>query len=311
MSEAQFVEVQDQLINLVDKGNLNEIHSLINKAQIEFPEKLDKTILWEASFYSIQGKQTEAIAAFLRALNEGVWWNPNTLIRDPDLKSLQNLEEFKLIVKKCEDLLESSGHNSKSKLFIFGNQKAEIGIFSLHWKGSNVRDYSSYWLENKMLQDYLFGFPQSSQVYGYNSYCWDNQDIAFKEIEKTYMDFKEGYNIKRCILAGASQGGKLSIELSLNKKLLGINGFIAVIPAIEDTSSIEKLLKEKSKLNLRGCIITGDKDPFYNKTLELMPILEALGIKSKLIVKEGLGHFFPNDFRDLLAEAVEYVLQPY
>ncbi|WP_234447527.1 hypothetical protein [Viridibacillus soli] len=91
---------------------------------------------------------------------------------------------------------------------------------------------------------------------------------------------------------------------------MGTKGFIAVIPAIQDVSSIECLLKENRVTNLKGCIITGDKDPFYNKTLELMPILEAYDIQCKLIVKEGLGHFFPSDLTALLKEAVEYISQP-
>jgi hypothetical protein len=87
---------------------------------------------------------TEAIAALLRVLNKGVWWNPNILIRDPDLKSLQNLEEFKLIVKKCEDLFESSGQNSKSKLFIYGNQKADVGYYIGFMRFLNTMKFSKH-----------------------------------------------------------------------------------------------------------------------------------------------------------------------
>lgn len=309
MSEPKFVELQNDLFCLFEKGNFRDVDTFINKIQEEFPEKLDKTSFWKACLYAIQGKNEDAIAALEVGLSNGVWWNPQTLTCDPDLKNLQKIEEFKVIVKKCEVVLDSSRQNSKKQFITYGNQKSDTGIVSLHWKGSNAKDFSSYWIKNNMFEDYLFGFPQSSQVYGYNSYCWDNQEVAFKEVELAYREFK-GLTMKQCILAGASQGGNLSIEMSLSNNLLGIKGFIAVIPAIQDVSLIHNLLSENGVSNLRGCIITGDKDPFYKKTLELVPIFEQYGLQCKWMIKEGLGHFFPSDFPKILTEAIEYILEP-
>ncbi|WP_234447528.1 hypothetical protein [Viridibacillus soli] len=104
MSEVKFVELQKELFYLFEKRNFEDAYSLINKAQIEFPERLEKTIYWKACVYSIQEQQENAVAVLDEGLKQGVWWNPHTLTRDPDLNRLQNLEEFKYIVKKCEDI---------------------------------------------------------------------------------------------------------------------------------------------------------------------------------------------------------------
>lgn len=308
MSEARFVELQNELFSLFKEGKFDNLHSLINKVQVEFPERMDKTSFWKACVYSVQGEQENAVVALEEGLSKGGWWNPDRLTREPDLAGLQHLDQFRLIVKKCEDLLESNRLCSKSQLFTYGNTKSDIGIFSLHWRGSNVQDFAPLWLDECRSKDYLFGFPQSSQIYGYNAYCWDNKDTACEEIVKAFKEFKEKYNTKHEILAGASQGGRLSIELSLNNHLAGVRGFIAVIPAIQDVSSIEGLIKANRSTNLKGCIITGDKDPSYHKVLELMEIFDTNDIPCRLIVEEGLGHYFPNDFTDLLAQAVDYIL---
>ncbi|WP_441294180.1 TPR end-of-group domain-containing protein [Bacillus sp. FJAT-27225] len=287
-------------------GKYEEAHTLIEKAQKEFPKRLDKTIFWEACIYSIQGNQENAIAVLKEGIQKGVWWNPLALTRDPDLNNLQNNKEFQVIVNECKDIFDSYKGMSSPKLFTYGNDKSNSGLFSLHWRGSNVKDFAPYWFDNNLLNDYLFGFPQSSQVFGYNAYCWDKQDIAVEEIITSYRDFKEKFNTKQDIIAGASQGGKLAIELSLNGNILGTKGFIAVIPAIQDLASLEGLLV-RSENKIKGCIITGDKDFFYTKTVELAKLLGENDFQCKLMVKEGLGHFFPSDFTDLLKEAVDFI----
>lgn len=306
MSETKFVELQKELFSLFELGKYNEIHALIERAQVEFPERLNKTIFWRACVYSRQGNEENAIAVLKEGLKKGIWWNPLTLIRDQDLNNLQNIEEFKMIVNECKEILENHKYISHPQLFTYGNEKSNTGLFSLHWRGSNVKDFAPYWFDNGLLDDFLFAFPQSSQVFGYNAYCWDNQNIAVEEISASFSDFKEKYNTDQDIIAGASQGGKLAIEFSLNGNILGTKGFIAVIPAIQDVASLVSLLMGNGN-KIKGCIITGDKDPFYNKTVELVKLFEENNVQCKLMVKEDLGHFFPADFTDLLREAIEFI----
>lgn len=307
MSESKFVELQKEIFHLFEQEKYNKVHSLIEKVQEEFPERLDKTIFWKACVYSKQGNPQKAIAVLEEGLNKGIWWNPLTLIYDEDLRNLQNIEKFKMIVNRCQEILNNLKRTSKPQLFIYGNDKSNTGIFSLHWRGSNVKDFAPYWFDNELLDQFLFGFPQSSQIFGYNAYCWDNKDIAVEEITTLFKRFKEKYNSKQEIIAGASQGGRLAIELSLYGNILETKGFIAVIPSIQDVTALENLLVG-NKSTIKGCIITGDQDPFYNKTVELVKIFEKNNLQCKFIVKEGLGHFFPADFTDLLRYAIEFIL---
>lgn len=309
MSEREFVERQKELFSLFGKGNMNDASSLIGKIKAEFPKRLDKIIFWEACVLSNQGKADEAIAALQEGLKEGIWWNPYILTADKDLQNLQTHHEFKKIVLKCEEILNSQQKGTAAELFIYGHPQSEIGIFSMHARGTNVKDFAPYWLSEKGETSYLLGFPQSSQIFGCNAYCWDDQGSAINDIKQAFKTFREKYPTKSAIIGGASQGGKLSIELCLGSTLPEIKGFIAVMPAVKDAAAIETLLEETNHSDLRGCIIIGDQDPFYKNNLQLIQILEANHIDCKLIVKDGLNHFFPEDFPQLLSEAVEFILR--
>ena len=309
MNATDFIDFQKELFHLFGKGNYDEVHSLVLRAQNDFPERKEKIYFWKACAYSMQGKDDEAITALEEGLQMGAWWNPTTLTRDPDLMNLQSLPKFISVVKQCENILVNHQLVSTPKLFTYGNHQSDIGLLSLHWRGSNVEDFAPYWLDRNQTSDFHIGFLQSSQVHGYNGYCWDDEELADKEIKTAFDEFKATHHASKHILTGASQGGKYAIEGCLKGKLDDLKGFIAVIPAIQNVEAIESLLKENKNTNLRGCIITGDQDSFYEQTVALKPIFEKYNFPCKLIVVEGLGHFFPNNFPELLTEAVNYLLE--
>lgn len=308
MSERKFVARQKELFSLFAKGNMKDALLLVQRIKTEFPERLDKIFFWEACVYATERNDEEAVAALKEGLKKGIWWNPAILTADPDLQHIQAHNEFKEIVETCEDIFYSQKKGASPELFIYGDSRSDIGLFSIHARGTNVKDSAPYWLNETGEDPYLLGFPQSSQIFGYNAYCWDDEETAINELEQAYKEFKGHFQPKSIIAGGASQGGKLSIEFSLRNAPQDIKGFIAVMPAIKDVAVLEALLKEKNHANLKGYIIIGDQDPFYKNTLELIRLLEANHVDCKLIVKEGLGHFFPEDFSALLPEAVEFIL---
>lgn len=313
MSVLRFVELQKHITHKFEENKLDEVHQLIDKAIAQYPEAIDKTSYWKASVYAKQGKKEQALSTLINVLERGIWWNPQALTNNPDLMSLQSEKDFNEIMEKCKEELCKHNQKSKSKLTVMGNPNADIGLFSIHWRASTIKDYAPYWLDKETEESYFLGFPQSSQVYGYNSYSWDNGKIALKDLTDTMNEYKLLGKTNQCILTGASQGGKLSIELSLQNYFTNTNGFIAVIPAIKETASIEEMIKTNLKTikekSLKGCIITGNKDPFYQKTIELKPMFESYQIPCKWFVIEGLAHYFPNHFLDLVHEGIHFVKQ--
>lgn len=304
MIKRTFFELQNQVFNAFKRNEMDEVHKLIDETEIEFPERMEKYCFWRACISAKNGETEKAISILREALSNGVWWNPNTLTRDPDLSSLQDLPDFQIIMNECQTILENQPYKGKSIFVTYGNVQANTGIVSTHWRGSNVEDFAPFWLERN---DYLIAFPQSTQPYGFNSYCWDDHEKAIIEVKDSLNKFNEQFEVDHLIIAGASQGGKLSIELAFSEHS-NVKGFIAVVPSIQDVAAIESLIEHTKKTNIKGCIITGDLDPFYEKTMELQKVFERQGIECKFLVTEGLGHFFPDNFSEQLKEAVEFII---
>ncbi len=311
MVESDFFEQQKIVFSLFEQNKLNEAITVIEQIQKDFPDRLEKTSYWKACIYSLMNNKEDAIDVLAKALDQGIWWNPHLLINDPDFKGMQEFEEYQLIIEKCKQISEREIKSAKVELVTYGDSTAYVAIFSLHMRSMNVKDFSQFWVDQKVLNKYFLAFPQSSQVFGYNSFCWDEQEITKKDILECYQLLLKKYDLKdkKLILAGASQGGKVALEQYLEGFLPDVSGFILVVPSISKLETIENLLKQNKRKNLRGCIITGDQDHFYNNVLELIPILENNGVDCHLIVKEGLGHFFPDDFSNLVQEAVEFILR--
>lgn len=308
-SNYRFTKIQQKAVNLVQEENFTEAALLLEKAKEQFPGKLDRLGHWKAGIYMLQGNNDKAISELFEVLDRGLWWNPELLTNDTELQPLKEKVEFQKVLELCNEKYEAEKKNAKVSLQVVGNPQANTSIFALHWKGSNAKDFTEQWSESAILSKYLLGFPQSSQLFSYECYSWDNQDVAEKDVTDTFNQFKRKYDLaaKENIIAGASQGGKTAIELSFKNNLAKFNGFIAIVPSFENTEEIEEILELNCEINIRGCVITGDKDPFYDKTLKAVDILRENGVPCKLIVKEGMGHSLPDDLTNQLIEAVEYI----
>jgi len=308
ITELEFAAQQKRLFSLYEKGNIEEILSFVQHLERDFPEKTENTSYWKASLYLTLHNSGEAIDTLSNALNKGLWWNPQLLSNDPSFRSLQENKEFKNIINECQKIYDDKKIKTKSHLSYYGKNNSNIGIFALHWGGSNVKEFAPFWCDEDILNNYFMGFPQSSQLYSHNAFDWRNREIAIKDITTEFNKFKKKFHSNKLILAGASQGGALAIELSLQQNIKN-NGFIAIAPEISDISSVNKILSEQNNISIKGCIIISDNNPFFNNAYELVQVLKNHGVQCKLISNKEKGPFFPENFPTLLPELVDYINQ--
>ncbi|MDQ0481846.1 alpha/beta hydrolase [Guptibacillus hwajinpoensis] len=303
-----FANLQKHVIELVQEKRSDEALAIMEDAKKDFPNKIDRLGHWKANLYSIEGKKEEALAELNEVLANGLWWNPELLTSDPELDILKDTTEFKNIVNTCQSIFEKEKEAAQTEWNVLGNPLSDTVIFPLHWKGSNVVDFSIQWSEEKLVSNYLLGIPQSSQLFSYACYSWDDIDIASNDVRTTFREFEKSYNLndKKVILAGASQGANIAAQLSLHSDVEEFNEFIAIAPAFE-VIELEKLITTNLNGKVRGCIITGDKDPFYESVLKAVTLFETYQIPCKLIVMKGIGHTLPDDFPDVVEQAVNFV----
>ena len=304
----RFADLQNRVIELVESKENEEALRVMEEAKEKFPHKRDRLGHWKANIYVMEGKHEEGVAELKEVLKHGLWWNPEILTSDPELSPLQTHPEFKSIVSQCYTIFENRKASTHAELTIQGHSEADTVIFPLHWKGSNAKDFSEQWSDEKLVTKYLMGFPQSSQLFSYQCYAWDDVAVAYNDVRKKYHEFTQHVDVsgKKRVLAGASQGGSIATQMSLRADMEEFDFFIAVAPAF-DIYSLKEILKNQLNPHARGCIITGDQDPFYENVLEAAQLFEAYQIPCKLIVNEGIGHELPNEFPNVLEETIRFV----
>nr|WP_273833867.1 hypothetical protein [Pseudalkalibacillus sedimenti] len=287
-----------------------EAFTLMEEAKEKFPQKRDRLGHWIASLYVLEGKHQEALVELQDVIEHGLWWNPEILSADPDLSTLKPYAEFNKILLECQRMYETEKESAHAHFTTRGNQEAETVLFPLHWKGSNSKEFSKQWSHPEITNHYFMGFPQSTQLFSYQCYSWDDATMAMNDVRSTYQSFIQQHHLaeKVHIIAGASQGGNIATQMGLRADVEEFHNFIAIVPAF-DLKALQEILKNQLNPHARGCIITGDQDPFYETVLEAVQLFETYQIPCKLIVKEGMGHEFPSDFPDVLEEGVQYVTE--
>ncbi len=152
---------------------------------------------------------------------------------------------------------------------------------------------------------------QSSQISGDNQFCWDNERKGLSEMQQSFLLLRKKFNINlsKIILAGASQGARLSFTALLSD-LIPASGFIYAFPSIGDSNAFISNFKILKPLqSLRGSIISGQRDNFHGENKLLSEILINNGVECQFFSYPELGHVFPDDFDLILKKSVKYILK--
>ncbi len=315
MGGLKFETLQKLVFSYYGKCKYEKALDIARIAAEGFPEKLSRTSYWRACLYSLLGRNKEAIEVLRSALAKGIWWSPEAMLLDEDLDGIKGTKAFEDILEGCRYYEEKARKSSKPEvLIITPNQYTEGSsyplLFAIHWHNGNPQDFSRLWRYNSAFSNFILAFPQSSQVTGVNEYCWDDEATSRSDIQELYSSVVKGYPIDTgsIIFAGASQGGKLALDMALKYNADTVKGFIVFIPALREFESYIPYLRQAAAKKLRGCIITGDQDYYYVNVLTLNNCFRRFGLSCKLIAVPGMGHFFPDDYEKKIKLAVDYIM---
>ena len=307
MEKRDYSSLRLQMQEHYSTGRLREALLLAEEIECEFPDKLFRTARWRASLLSALGEKDEALKALAAALSRGNWWPSRSLLEEEALKPLQKTEGFAAICQECERQEMLAQTRAKPELFLIPpNGPHDSVLFAIHWWGSDALSFGEHYRDALRDSNFLLALPQSSQVCGPNKFCWDDRELAIKELKEAYVRATISFLPEDTILSGASQGGSLSMLLALRGEIPA-QGFISVVPYLPEIETYISLLKDGAK-KMRGVIMTGSLDLSYSKTLELRRAMEEAGISLRLFVQEELGHDFPGDFATKLKESLTFIL---
>lgn len=164
-------------------------------------------------------------------------------------------------------------------------------------------------LQERKINGWFLGLPQSSQLYAPGTYTWNDWDWALQEVPKRYEAICTEHPIdtERVVLAGFSQGGGLAAWLGLSRLIL-VRGLILVGPFMANPDHLLPILEKNGPYDLRAYIVAGARDRYcYGMAQQLAKILPNYGIAYKLDVYPNQEHQFPLDFERKLHEALDFV----
>jgi len=315
MEAKNWAEIQDRVITLYGQGRLREALEAANSAAEIFPERATRTSYWRACLYSLLGETQEALAILEKAVANGIWWSETTLLNESDLAPIRDTPEFREIVLACKHLSAAAQEAARPQLIVLPPRKAEGAsppplLMALHSRGSDAQKFAPYW-QPAADAGVVVAIPQSSQVCAKDEFCWDDEDKAATEVTWAYEKMRDSYRFdpSRLVLAGASQGGRIAITAALKGDPFQSRGFIAVVPAVRDIEGFVVLVDKAAARGIKGYIITGDRDQFYQGACRLQDAMEKNGLLCKLDVRPGMGHRFPPDFSDTLLRALDFILK--
>ena len=315
MSELEsFDEISQKALGYFDdEKTLQKAYDLLTEAAPRFPEQASLTYNWRYCAAALMNKTDLALQLIQESLDAGFWWSAAYLTSDEDLKSLRELPEFKRLTELSDGMYQEAQKNSKPLALPLSIPEKTEGpmplLLSLHGNNGNAQESTQYW-ESAVQEGWRTVLLQSSQIFGPDAYVWDDLELGAKEIESHYKDLiaSDLPQAGPTVVGGFSKGGEMSIWLAL-KEIIPMAGFIAVNPGgpyIQDVNTFLPLIENcKSLGKLRGWLVGGENDLNLDNIKTLHKMLNEHGLDCQLIIAPGIAHDFPQDFDQILAEALK------
>jgi predicted esterase len=320
-----FDDYQTEVFRLYLEKKYQDSLKVAMEAAKQFPDGAARTTFWIACLNSRLGKLDQALEALDEGLKKGAWWHEDTL-SDADLDPIRGKPEFDRIKSESQHLKDRSAKVSKPDLLVMDPRISNTDpwpvLIVLHQRGGDRPSQTARQWSSVLQRGVGLAVPWSSQVYEPDRRCWDNLEIAEKDLMWMHSQLSKHKDIdlQKIIVAGFSQGAAVSIYVSL-KRILTSKGFVAVAPsdwvvpeaqrAVErdrPSPAFTSFVQSSNAEGIRGCIFIGENDPFLKKIEFLKGEMVDRGLECKYSVELGIGHEYPRNFDERLAESVGFIL---
>jgi len=313
-----FEELQTQMFDLYLAHDLAGALEAAESASGLYPDKSTKTAYWKACILSLMGRPEEAVSALAQGLADGAWWAPAMLSQDADLEAARTLPQMAEVLAETDRRRRAAQAHAKLELFTLAPRSRSDGLtghdgappplmLALHWRNGSGPEFIELFRPAADDLGFLLASAQSSQMCAKGQYCWDDQALGEAEVAQALAGLRAShrFDADKVVLAGASQGGRLAITMSL---ALPLCGFIVVVPAIRSVEQFTPYIRSAVERGMKGYIITGERDHFLSGAKDLKRLLDSNGIPCRMEVVPRMSHTFPRDFPEYLARAARFVM---
>jgi len=307
-----FEEVDKEVTVMYNDGRFEEAVDLLKTVVEQYPDNL-YTITWDmAVIYSLmtptQGEKIMEILEY--GYEKDLWYNLDP--EDMRWKSCKESSRFHELVKKNKLRKELAQAKADKKYEIYmpadyyEEKKYPLHI-AIHGWGEDIAFFRKFWTSDVLTKDFISLFIQSSRVATSEGYCWDDIELARKEIKDVYEDILHKYpiDINNITVGGFSQGGTMTLDFALNE-MIPIKGFIALCPD-QPNGFTKEGVESMVARNIKGIILTGENDGALPEQKAMVDIFEEVGLPYKFIINKDLGHWFPENLSEQMDHGLDYV----
>jgi len=298
--------------NLVDHGKVKEAAEFLESALHQYPDYICEITSTLAETYVQLGDFDKALTTYERGLSQRIFYSihPHAQEKIP----FEYTDRFTKIENENNRLKELAQAESKAKYEVVEPAEYSGEVYPLfiilHGGGSSIEIAKMFW-KSEMLHQFLRGFIQSSEVDSSVGFTW------WKRIPQGREDIKECYSkiidkypvdTEKIIIGGFSVGGSMAIDCVLNN-IIPVKGFIGGCPGKPERFNKEKVEKAAER-NIKGVMIGGENDYYRKYQEEMAEVFKETGFNHHYIVIPGLGHGVPQNYSELIDEAITYIMSP-
>ncbi len=271
-------------------------------AHEECPEEHAKTWFWQACMQSLLGNAEAAVSALREGLDEGQWWSPRKLDDDGDLDPVRGAAGFAAVREECGLRFRAAQALSRPQCLVLAPATATWEprtLVAIHRRGDTASGFAAHWRQ-LVDQGWTLIIPQSSQVFDSAGFCWDDTELARGEL-RTHLDDcrrKRGIQMEGMIIAGASQGGRLALELAHEAGI----PWLSVIPSFPSGYDFSPLVAVPG--HTRGAFLLGERDPANTRSRPVVSALESAGVRVVARIMKDVEHDLPESFAAQAADAL-------
>lgn len=301
-------EFRKELFRLYVNKEYDAALNLLYREGSTFPEHAVRTLYWQASVEGVTGRLDQALASLQDLAGCGFWYAPEPVRADPDLTGLHERPEFEEILRLFAERHAQAQQESRPEMLVLapdaGAAQPYPLLMALHGRNDNARNFAARW-QTLLAAGWLVALPQPSLILASESYGWDDRETSITELKAQFNNLVNRYPIdpQRIVLAGFSQGGGLSVLLTVTQEI-PVTAFIALAPYLHGVEELN-IQAAESAAQAQGLLITGDQDPGQKMFEHFETLLQTTGMAYERRSYPELGHDVPADFPAVLDEIID------
>ncbi|WP_422485816.1 TPR end-of-group domain-containing protein [Gudongella sp. DL1XJH-153] len=296
--------VLNSTLELLEEKGVKEAYEYIlyHKKSIPTPSSQFYNFLY--CLAALSDKEDEALDYLEESIvGRGYWYRPE-VFQDEDLDSIRHTDRF----RKCEDasrIRYKESFDRVNTIITWNHKSKEKILLALHGNQQNLNHSRGHW-QFLGEMDYQVEYIQSEEIDSCELFRWEDEGTGPMQLKES-MQKMQWDSYEKKTIGGFSAGCNVILRAILEQDISCSSIILQSpwIPVVDnDIGGLVDKIKSK---NIQVLIICGTKDlDCLDRSKILFNELINNGNSVKGVWVNDLGHDFPEDFEEIVAEFLNF-----